>query len=93
VSGIDELLAHGLRSPNAVSFVREGNGLLVQLGEGVHTGSDPGPELRTDCRRFMRRARERFSAARIRQAARRAGFEPDEAGAAMARGRWDPFAD
>lgn len=93
VSGIDELLAQGLRSPNAVSFVREGNGLLVQLGERVHTGSNPGRELGTDCRRFMRRARERFSAARIRQAARRAGLEPDEVEAAMAGGRWDPFAD
>ena len=93
VGRIDELLARGLQSPNAVKFVREGNALLVQLGEGVHTRTDPGPAVKRDCRQFMRRARERFRAVRIRRAARRARVDTDEAVEAMANGRWDPFAD
>jgi hypothetical protein len=91
VGRIDELLGRGLRSPEAVSFVREGNALLVQLGEGVHTRTDPGPAVNRDCRRFRRRARERFRAARIRRAARRAGLDENEAAEAIASGRWDPF--
>ena len=58
VGRIDELLGRRLRSPEAVSFVREGNALLVQLGEAVHARTDPGPGVSRDCRRFRRRARE-----------------------------------
>lgn len=93
VALIEMLLATGLQSPNAEAFVEDGHAILSELAEAVHTRTDPGRDVETESREFMRRTRERFLSARIGQAAGRAGLKGDEAAHAMARGEWDPFAD
>lgn len=93
VALIERLLASGLQSPNAEAFVEDGHALEVHLAEAVHARTDPGPEIEAESREFMRRARERFIIGRIGQAAKRAGLSSDEAGDAIAAGRFDPFAD
>lgn len=93
VALIEGLLGSGLRSPNAEAFVEDGHGIEAKLAEAVHARTDPGPGTEAESRDFMRRARERFIVGRIGHAAKRAGLSADEAGDAMADGRFDPFAD
>lgn len=87
------LLATGLQSPNAETFVKDGHAILSELAEAVHTRTDPGRAFEVESREFMRRSRERFLEVRIGQAAGQAGLNAEEAARAMARGEWDPFAD
>lgn len=91
VARIEGLLRSGLQSPNAEAFVEDGRRLAEELAEAVHTRTDPGLEVETESREFMRRARERFTVGRIGRATR--GMSAGEAAAAMASGRLDPFAD
>jgi hypothetical protein len=93
VALIEGFLRQGLRSPNAEAYVRDGDALMAELAESVHTGTDPGREVETESRDFLRRTRERFMPTRIGQAARREGLSSDEAAQAMVTGRFDPFAD
>lgn len=93
VALIDGFLRQGLRSPNAEAYVRDGHELIAELAESVHTGTDPGREVETESRDFLRRTREHFMPTRIGQAARREGLSADEAALAMVTGRFDPFAD
>jgi len=91
VARIEGLLGSGLRSPNAEAFVEDGRRLVEELAEAVHTRTDPGLAVEAESREFMRRAREHFTVGRLGRATR--GMSADEAAAAMASGRLDPFAD
>jgi hypothetical protein len=63
------LLDRGLQSPNADAFVADGQTILSELAEAVHTRTDPGREVEAESREFMRRTRERFLSVRIGRAA------------------------
>jgi len=86
------LLSRGVRSPNAVEYVRDGEALLFVLAEAVHAGTDPGPELERETCGFMAFGRN-FTDGAIGAAIRRAGLSSDEAVAMLTQGEWDPFAD
>ncbi|HWK30112.1 MAG TPA: hypothetical protein VNS09_26310 [Solirubrobacter sp.] len=45
VASVRTLLARDLSSPNAEVLVHDGDLLLAELADAVHTGIDPGPRL------------------------------------------------
>lgn len=90
---IRELLACGLVSPAAETFVHDGEIMCARLAESVHLGADPGPEVESQTRGFMAFGRTNFSEAALGAAASRSGMSNDEAVEALKLGEWDPFAD
>ena len=90
---IRSLLALGMVSPAAETFVRDGDIMCERLAEGIHLGADPGPEVESQTRGFMAFSRNNFSEAALGVAASRTGMSNDEAVAALKLGEWDPFAD
>jgi hypothetical protein len=93
VEPIELFLSRGLQSPNAERFVAAGQEYQAEIAEAIHTRTMPDAGLEADTRDFMRWTRERFLPSRIGQAAKRAGLDSGQAAAAIASGRWDPFAD
>jgi hypothetical protein len=57
-------LSRGLESPNAEAFVQDGEALCAALAQGVHEGIDPGPELESATRGFMKFSRQNSARAR-----------------------------
>jgi hypothetical protein len=93
VAPIENLLDDGLRSPNAAEFVQEGHELQEAIASAVHTGRDPGPEVKAASRKFLTTARESFNTERIGDAVLSSGMGPEGAFKAMTRGEFDPFAE
>jgi hypothetical protein len=86
------MLDRGMKSPSAEMFVHDGELLCGALAEAVHAGVDPGPELESETRGFMRFGRS-FGTAALGAAIKRSGMSSDEALRAITSGEWDPFAN
>jgi hypothetical protein len=93
VAGVRDLLDRGLRSPNAESFVRDGEVLCAALADDVHRGAQPEPQVDYESRGFMAFGHAKFSEEALAAALRRSPMPVSEAVGALARGEWDPYAD
>jgi hypothetical protein len=87
------MFERGLKSPNAATYVHDGQLMCDVLAEAVHKGVDPGPEVERESRGLMRFGHQHFGYAAFGRRVLESGLSEDEAMAALASGEWDPFAD
>ncbi len=93
VANVRMMLRHGMQSPSAEAYVRDGELLCQALADAVHAGVDPGAELERETSGFMRFGNANFSDAAIGASIARSRMSVDDALAATRSGEWDPFAD